>query len=264
MRVLLVGDIVGKGGRQAACHLIPSLRNEFNCCFCIANAENVAGGSGLTEKCVTSLLDHGVDVITAGDHVWGQRDFVGQIERFPNVLRPANFNKNQPGSGYGVYNIPIGGKIGIVNVIGQLFIGTLSNSPFAAVDEALAKIERQTKSIFVEIHAEATSEKCALGRYLDGRATAVWGTHTHVPTADGRVLPNGTAFITDIGMVGAAESIIGRDISAVLKRFTTGLPARLKVIDDDIVLNGAIVDFDANTGKATGIQRVERRTGMTL
>ncbi len=256
MKILLVGDIVGKGGRRAACKLIPRLRTELGCCYCIANGENVAGGAGLTAKCVEELKSNGVDTITTGDHIWDQKDFVNDVKRYPYVLRPANFSLQQPGRGYGIYNIPIGGTICVINVIGRVFIGRSSDNPFDAVDRILDEMNHRTKIIFVDFHGEATSEKIAMGRHLDGRVTAVFGTHTHVPTADSRVFPGGTAFQCDLGMVGSRQSIIGRDINSVVASFKTGMPARFKVIDKDIELNGAVVEFDPTTGRAKHIERV--------
>lgn len=261
MRILLVGDIVGKGGRKAVRQLVPQLRRELQCSFCIANGENCAGGAGLTEKGVLELKDSGVDVVTSGDHVWDQRDFVGQIAGLPFALRPANVYKGQPGRGFNIFPIPIGGNICVINLMGRVFLKAQSDCPFVEADRILAQVESRTKTIFVDFHAEATSEKIAMGRFLDGRVTAVWGTHTHVQTADERVLPKGTAFLCDLGMVGARESILGRDINAVVTKFSTGMPSRFKVVETGIEFNGAVVDFDPETGLATGIERVVRYFG---
>jgi len=258
MRALLIGDIVGKGGRHAVRQLLPALKKEFNLGFVIANAENSAGGAGLTEECAMELKGCGVDAITTGDHVWDQKEFSGQIGRLPFVLRPANFSARQPGAGSAVFKAQDGTEIAVIDVIGRVFVGTPSDCPFAACDRILAELGPRCKVIFVDIHAEATSEKQAIGRYLDGRVTAVFGTHTHVATADERILPGGTAFQCDLGMVGSRESILGRDIGAVLQRFSTGMPARFKVVDTDIMLNGAVVEFNPVTGKATKIERVLR------
>ncbi len=259
MRLLLIGDIVGKGGRMAVRHLVPALREEFGCSFCIANGENSAGGAGMTEKCVREILDAGVDVITTGDHVWDQKEFEHQIANYPAVLRPANFPPAQPGRGYGVFQSPDGTEIAVIDLIGRVFVNAQSDNPFTAADRILEDLkQRQVRNIFVDIHAEATSEKIAIGRYLEGRVTAVWGTHTHVQTADERVLPKGTAFICDLGMVGSQESILGRDIRAVIHRMSTGMPRRFKVVDTDVLLCGAVVEFDPTSGRATGIERIAR------
>lgn len=259
MRILLIGDVVGKGGRKAVRQLVPELRKEFNCAFCIANGENVAGGAGLTESTVLELKAGGVDVVTSGDHVWDQHDFAGQIDRLPFVLRPANLQPGQPGRGYGVYNIPIGGQVAVINVVGRVFVSQQSDCPFHAVERILEELRGKTPIIFVDIHAEATSEKIALARFLAGKVTAVFGTHTHVATADEQVLAGGTAYISDLGMVGARDSILGRDIQAVVSRFYTGMPSRFLVVDKGIELRGAVVEFDRESGRATSIERVTRQ-----
>jgi len=256
MKILLVGDIVGKGGQAAACRLVPKLRKEHHCCFCIANAENIAGGAGLTRAAVENLHNHDVDVVTAGDHVWDKTDYVGHIDGLPKALRPANLSARQPGRGYGIFKIPIGGTIAVINLLGHVFMRAQVTCPFATVDRILEEIGSRTTVIIVDMHAEATSEKIAMGRHLDGRVTAVFGTHTHVPTADARVLPEGTAYITDLGMVGSRESILGRDIKDVVHRFCTGLPTRLRVVEDDIELHGAVIELDVATGKALSIESV--------
>lgn len=256
MKILLVGDIVGKGGVRAASQLIGQLRQQYNCCFCIANGENAVKGAGLTQRTARELLGYGIDVMTTGDHVWDQREFISDIGSLPQVLRPANLNDRQPGRGYGVYKIPIGGTVAVINLIGRVFMKPEMSCPFAAVDKILQEVGSRTNTVFVDIHAEATSEKIAMGRYLDGRVTAVFGTHTHVQTADACVLPDGTAYVTDLGMVGSTESILGREIDDVLRRFTTGLPNRLRVVEDGIELRGAVVDFDPTTGLANGIETI--------
>ena len=208
MKILLVGDIVGKGGQAAVCRLVPKLRKEHHCCFCIANAENIAAGAGLTRAAVENLHNHDVDVVTAGDHVWAKTDYVGHIDGLPKALRPANLSARQPGRGYGIFKIPIGGTIAVINLLGHVFMRDQVTCPFATVDRILEEIGSRTTAIIVDMHAEATSEKIAMGRYLDGRVTAVFGTHTHVPTADARVLPEGTAYITDqIGRASCRERV---------------------------------------------------------
>jgi metallophosphoesterase (TIGR00282 family) len=258
MKILLIGDIVGKGARKAVCKLVPELRKEFNCCFCIANGENIAGGSGLTHKCVESLNHAGVDVVTSGDHIWRQKEFIQDIHRLPYVLRPANFHADQPGKGFGVFNIPIGGVICVISLLGRVFLQHHGDNPFTAVEQILGKVNHQAKIIFVDFHGEATSEKVAMGRFLDGRVTAVFGTHTHVQTADEQIFPGGTAYISDIGMVGGRDSIIGRDIGAVLKSFTVGMPSHYKVVEKNIMLHGAVVEFNPEDGTAIGIERIKR------
>jgi metallophosphoesterase (TIGR00282 family) len=257
MKILFVGDIVGKGGRQAVATLVPALRRELACDFCVANAENIAGGSGLTRRCLAELDAVGVDVFSSGDHVWDQREFPGEIDRIANVLRPANVSPNQPGRGYGVFTLANGASVGVVCLLGRTFMNGLADCPFQAADRIVAEVRPVTPFLVVDIHAEATSEKVALGRYLDGRVSAVLGTHTHVPTADECVLPGGTAFQCDVGMVGSRESVLGRDIEPVLRRFATGMPSRFTVADHHVRLHATLVTVDAQ-GRATAIERVVR------
>lgn len=258
MKILFIGDIVGKSGRQAVKQLTRGLMREYGCQFCIANGENMAGGGGFTRQCINELDDSGVDVFTSGDHIWDQKDFVNEIKTCSNVLRPANFALSQPGRGYGVFGTADGVSVGVVNLIGRTFIGAQSDCPFLAADRAIEALKSETKIIFVDFHAEATSEKIAMGRYLDGRVSAVIGTHTHVATADQQIFPKGTAFQCDAGMVGARESILGRDIEPVLHRFVTGMPARFTVQEKGMRLCGTVVTVDEETGRAVGIERVMR------
>lgn len=257
MKILFLGDIVGNGGRAAVKTFLPGLMDEYACDFCIVNAENSAGGSGLTARCVRELLDSGVHAITTGDHVWDQREFVGELPRLPQVLRPANGPAVQPGRGHAVFDAPGGGKVGVVCLLGRTFMGASADCPFAAADRVVKELREQTSTIIVDMHAEATSEKIAMGRFLDGRVSAVLGTHTHVPTADQQIFPGGTAFQCDVGMVGSRESILGRDIEPVLQRFTTGMPARFTVNNRQIRLHGTVVSV-GDDGRARGIQRVLR------
>lgn len=257
MKFIFIGDIVGKGGRQAVLSLVPELKKEFGASFVIANAENSAGGNGLTGK-IADELGKVVDVLTLGDHTWDQKDFAGEIASLSNVVRPANFIKKQPGCGWKVFRNPAGGDIAVINVIGRVFMKEFSDCPFAACDEILKQIPGTVKTVFVDIHAEATSEKIALGRYLDGRVTAVIGTHTHVQTADNKILPGGTAYLTDAGMTGAENSVLGRTVESVIAKFTTGMPTRLPVVEEGIRLDGAVVTYDHLTGKASDIQIFSR------
>jgi len=258
MNILFIGDIVGKGGRRAVRELVPGLRREYACSFCVANGENMAGGGGMTRRCLDGLREGEVDVFTGGDHMWDQSEFEHDILLFPNVLRPANVCSRQPGRGYGVFQSRMGVAVGVVSLMGRTFMHTNADCPFQAADRLLKELETRTSIVIVDFHAEATSEKIALGRYLDGRVSAVLGTHTHVSTADAQVFPGGTAFQCDVGMVGARESILGRAISPVLRRFSTGMPARFKVVESNIRLYGAVVSVDPATGRALGIQPVFR------
>lgn len=258
MRILFIGDIVGKGGRQAVRQLVRGLLQEYRCEFCIANGENMAGGGGFTKSCLQELEGSGVDVFTSGDHIWDRKEFPSEIESIGNVLRPANYSPSQPGRGHGVFEASNGVKVGVVSLVGRVFMAQPSDCPFAAADRILGELLPVTPVVVVDFHAEATSEKIAMGRYLSGRATAVLGTHTHVATADEQVFKGGTAFQCDVGMVGARESILGREIDPVLQRFVTGMPARFEVNDAGIRLHGTVVELDAATGRAVGIERVAR------
>ena len=258
MRLLFIGDVVGKGGRKAVAHFVPLLRAEYGCEFCIVNGENMAGGGGLTRRGLDELLTAGVDVVTTGDHVWDQKDFVEQIATCPGVLRPANLPPMQPGRGYAVFPTAAGVPILVMGLLGRVFMGHQADCPFRTADAILAECASQAKVIFVDIHAEATSEKIALGRHLDGRVSAVVGTHTHVPTADEQILTGGTAFQCDVGMVGARDSGLGRALQPVLRRFVTGMPGHFTVVETGIRLQGTLVDIDPATGRATAIQRLVR------
>jgi len=257
MKLLFIGDIVGKGGREAVATLVPELRRELGCDFCVANAENAAGGGGLTRRCLADLDSAGVDVFTSGDHVWDQREFVGEIAQIANVLRPANVYPGQPGRGYGLFPAPGDLTVGVLCLLGRTFMNGLTDCPFQAADRIVAELQRVTPFIVVDIHAEATSEKIALGRFLDGRVSAVLGTHTHVPTADECVFPGGTAFQCDVGMVGSRESVLGRDLAPVLQRFSTGMPARFTVADHHTRLHATVVTLNEH-GRATAVERVVR------
>ena len=260
MNLLFIGDIVGKGGRKAVKELVPELRRKYNCSFCIANGENMAAGSGISEKCILDI-EGVVDVITLGDHVWAQKGFDKNIDRWKNVLRPANVNPIQPGKGYDVFRVPAAGEIAVINLQGRVFMKETSLCPFMEVEKILKSLPAAIKCIFVDFHAEATSEKLAMGRFLDGRVTAVLGTHTHVQTADAEILPGRTAYLTDLGMVGGHESILGREIDNVLYKFSTGLPNRLEVVEKGLIrLDAAVISYDLKTGKATGIEPVSMKT----
>lgn len=260
MNILFIGDVVGKGGRKAVQELVPDLRREFNCSFCIANGENAAGGCGLTAKCVNSLATV-VDVITSGDHVWDQKSFEHEITQFPNVLRPANLSDLQPGNGFRVFRNPGGGEVAVINLLGKIFVRDSAYCPFETVEKILKEFPSNVNCIIVDFHAEATSEKLAMGHFLNGRVTAVVGTHTHVQTADATVRSAGTACLTDVGMTGGEESILGRDIDAVIRKFRTGMPVKLPVVESGIRLDAAVISYDLKTGRATDIQTFSRMAG---
>jgi len=257
MKILFIGDIVGKPGRDAACALVPLLRKEQGLDFVIANAENIAGGSGITQGTAKELLESKIDVLTSGDHIWKKKEIVELINSDNRILRPLNFPPGAPGSGWEIYKLDSGIKIAVVNLLGRVFMDPLE-CPFRQAMQAVEKISVETPIIIVDIHAEATSEKVAMGWYLDGKVSAVLGTHTHIQTADERLLLNGTAYITDVGMTGPYDSVIGRRIEDVLERFISAVPVRFEVASDNIKLCGAIVEIDQKTGKAMSIERVQR------
>jgi len=254
-RILFVADVVGHPGRDAVRALLPGLRKELRPNLTIVNGENAAGGFGLTAKIAAELKGAGADVITTGNHVWAQKEFAGELPNLERVLRPANYPPTAPGQGWCV--VDAGGHQALVmNLIGRIFLDSLDD-PFRAADAILAA-HPEAKIVFCDMHAEATSEKTAMGWYLDGRASAVVGTHTHVPTADGRVLPGGTAYITDVGMVGPRDGCIGMDKDVVIQRFLTGMPNRFVVASGTVTFNSVLVTINPSTGRAISIQRVDR------
>jgi len=248
--ILVVGDVVGRPGRRAVNTLLPRLRQQYGLDLVIANAENAAGGLGLTLATAKELLDAGVDVLTSGNHIWAQSEIIPYLDSEMPILRPLNYPPGVPGKGY-----LITGQTMVVNIIGRTFIGNF-DCPFRAMDKLLAELEPRPSVIIVDFHAEATSEKMAMGRYLDGRVSAVLGTHTHVGTIDAQLLPQGTAYVTDIGMAGPIDSVIGDDAEAVLRRFLTMMPHRLSVGSGRTIFSAVVVGVDENSGKATSIDRI--------
>lgn len=252
MRVLLVGDVVGKAGRRVVGALLPTMRKELSVDFVVANGENLAHGRGTTEATVKELVSAGVDVISGGNHTWAYPEFVPLLDSNLPVLRPANYPPGVPGKG--VWQSE---RLAIINLIGRTFMDALDD-PFRTVDTLLSELP-DGLPVLVDFHAEATSEKQALGWHLDGRVAAVVGTHTHVPTADARLLPQGTAYVTDLGMCGARDSVIGADADAVLTRFRTGLPTRLPPAEKGpAVLGAVLIKLDEDIGRARSIERVDR------
>lgn len=258
MKILFIGDIVGNPGRDIAARLVSVIRKESDIDFVIVNAENAAGGSGLTPNITSQLLSFGIDVLTSGDHVWKKREIFEIIDKETRLLRPVNFPEGASGRGYGVFTTVGAQKIGVINVLGRVFMQAL-DCPFRVTRQAVEELRKVTNVIIVDIHAEATSEKMALGWYLDGKVSAVLGTHTHVQTADERILPEGTAYITDVGMCGPFDSVIGRRIEDVIPRFITGMPLRFEVASANVQLHGVIVEIDGKTGRAQSIVRVQRK-----
>jgi len=255
LKILFIGDIVGRPGRHLVREMLPRLVDQYMIDLVIANGENAAAGFGLTVDVVSELFGLGVDVMTTGNHVWDKRDGLVCLDQEAALLRPANYPDDAPGHGYGVFKTPAGIPVAVINLEGRVFMGEL-DCPFRKADAILDKLGAGPKVIFVDFHAEATSEKGALAAYLDGRVSAVVGTHTHVQTADERVLPGGTAFMTDAGMTGARDSVIGIRKELSIQRFMTQMPVRYEIAKKEPVLCGAIVDIDETTGKAHAIERV--------
>ena len=255
LKILFVADVVGHPGRDAVKAILPGLKKEIRPDLTVLNGENAAGGFGLTAKIAAELKGSGADVITSGNHVFAQKEFVGELPGLENVLRPANYPPPAPGQGWCV--VEAGGhQVLVMNLIGRIFLESLDD-PFRAADTILAA-HPDVKVVFCDMHAEATSEKTAMGWYLDGRASAVVGTHTHIPTADARVLPGGTAYVTDVGMVGPRDSCIGMDKDVVIQRFLSGVPNRFVVASGPVTFNSVLVNIDGSTGRATSIQRIDR------
>ena len=259
LNILIIGDIVGRPGRMAVRELVPQLKEKEKLHFCIANAENAAGGSGITAKIADELLACGLDVLTSGDHIWKQKDIVDYINNTTALLRPANYPPEAAGNGYGIFPIKINQdiKIAVINLQGRVFMQPNSDCPFHAVNNILANISKQTGIIIVDLHCEATSEKVAMGWHLDGQVSCLFGSHTHIQTADETILPQGTGYITDVGMCGPYDSVIGRRTDRVLSAFITGMPAPFDVAKNDIRLSGIIVTIDSKTGKAIRIKRIQ-------
>ena len=255
VKILAIGDIVGRPGRTVVREKLARLITERKIDFVVANGENCAAGSGIIPKHVEELTSSGVDVITTGDHIWKRAQVVPLMQTGVPLLRPANYPAEAAGRGWGVFTSRSGLPVGVVNLAGRVYMGP-ADCPFHAADAAVSELAEKTRLIIVDMHAEATSEKGAMGWYLDGRVTAVLGTHTHVPTADERLLPSGTAYITDLGMTGPYRSVLGRDVRKVLHRFTTGMYAHFDVATDDVRLCGALVEADPETGRALSIERI--------
>lgn len=258
MKILFIGDIVGSPGRKAIKELLPLIKDKEKVDFVIANGENAAGGSGLTPEITKELFSYGLDVITSGDHIWKKKEIVEVLDEEERLLRPANYPEGVPGRGWGVYSVKGKHKIGVVNLVGRVFMESVE-CPFRVSRGIVEEIRAKTPIIVIDMHAEATSEKIALVWYLDGIVSAVLGTHTHVQTADERIYPKGTAFISDVGMTGPHDSVIGRKVEQILTRFITQLPTRFEMAEENVQLNGVVVTIDENTGKAKEIKRVREK-----
>ena len=255
MKILFIGDVVGEPGRRAVKTLVPLLRIQHELDAVIANGENSAGGSGITPRTADEIFSAGVDAITSGDHLWDQKEVTLLLEREPRFLRPLNYPPKTIGHGSHVFELGGRPSFAVMNVQGRVFMQALDN-PFTTAQAEVERLRARTPIILVDIHAEATSEKIALGRLLDGKVSAVIGTHTHVQTADEQIFPGGTAFLCDAGFTGPHESVLGRAIEPVVKRFVTLTPQRFEVASERVLLQGAILDIDDNTGRARSIRRI--------
>ena len=258
VRVLMLGDVVGKPGRRALSQHLPELLDEHRPDIVIANGENLAGGLGITKDSALPLFAAGVDVITLGNHVWAQKEAEGFVAEESRIIRPANLPPGLPGRGAGVFLAKNGCKVGVINLLGRTFMLPVDD-PFRAADALIDEISSDTPVIVVDMHAEATSEKGAVGWYLDGRVSAVIGTHTHIPTCDERILPKGTAFITDIGMVGPRDSILGMEVETVVENFRMAMRHRFEVAGGPAVVCGVILEAEDETGRAASISRIQIR-----
>ena len=254
LKILAVGDIVGENGVKKLKEELPKIRQKNSIDFCIVNGENAAGGMGITTKIFNEMLNLKVDVITMGNHTWGKKDIFSFIDH-PQIIRPANYSAGVVGKGMGIYNCK-GKKIAVINLIGRTDMNVLSENPFLVAKDLVDKVKNNVDIIMVDFHAEATAEKIAMGYFLDGKVTAVYGTHTHVQTADENILENGTAYITDIGMTGPYKSVIGMDADASIKRFVTSLPERYKLAEGKCKLNGCIFDINDETCRVEQITRL--------
>ncbi|MEQ8763461.1 MAG: TIGR00282 family metallophosphoesterase [Planctomycetota bacterium] len=254
-KVLALGDVVGGPGRRVLRECLPAYLRDHGIHFCIANAENAAGGSGLTKRCWEQIRESGVDFVTLGDHTWRKAEVIPLLEREERLVRPANYSAAAVGKGWAVVPTDAGIKVGVLNLLGRVFMQPV-DCPFAAAEKAVAEIRRRTNVIIVDFHAEATSEKYALGHFLDGQVSAVFGTHTHVQTADEQILPKGTGYITDVGMTGPHHSILGRKIEPVLHKFVTQMHAPFDVAENDARICGSCFTIDTETGLALEVERV--------
>jgi metallophosphoesterase (TIGR00282 family) len=254
VKVLAVGDIVGEAGVRKLKGILPDLKKSDEIDFVVTNGENAAGGMGLLERNFKDLLEAGTDVVTMGNHTWGKKDIFKFIDH-SQLLRPANYPKGVVGKGLGIYECK-GKKIAVMNLMGRVDLNILTENPFVMAKEMVDELQGKVDMIFIDFHAEATAEKIAMGRFLDGKITALWGTHTHVQTADEQILPNGTAYITDLGMTGPKDSVIGMDISASLKRFETTLPEKYKLAEGECILNAVEFEIDDETNKVTEVKRI--------
>jgi 2',3'-cyclic-nucleotide 2'-phosphodiesterase len=260
VNILFIGDIVGKPGRQAVSRELHRLVDRYNVDVVIANGENASGGFGITAESAKELFACGIHLFTSGNHIWDKKEALEYLQKEERIIRPANYPDGTPGKGSAIVTTPGGTKVGVINLEGRVFMNSLE-CPFRTADREIAALSESTKVIIVDFHAEATSEKTSLGWYLDGRVSAVVGTHTHVQTADERLLTEGTAYITDVGMTGSFDSVIGVRKDEPIRKFLTQLPSKFEVAKKDLRLNGVVLTIDDASGKALGIERVNIACG---
>jgi metallophosphoesterase (TIGR00282 family) len=261
VNILFIGDINGRPGRDAVNALLPGIIRDKEIDYVIANGENSAAGFGITAEVFNNLISMGIDCVTTGNHIWDKRDIIGYIDMEPRLLRPNNLPPGNPGKGYGIFPVTRNGKnikIGVLNLVGRIFMNPV-DCPFRSAEAAIAEIKKETKIIFVDMHAEATSEKQALAFFLDGRVSAVLGTHTHVQTADERILNYGTGYLTDAGMTGPMDSVIGVEKEIVIQKFLTSMPVRFEIAKNEVYFCGAALSIDETTGKTTKIERIYQK-----
>lgn len=256
MKVLFIGDIVGKTGRNATKSLLPAIVNRYKIDLVIANGENAAGGFGITDKIASEIFSHGVHIITTGNHVWDKKEFIPQISKEDRVLRPINYPPGVPGYGSLLYSLHSGIKVGVINISGRVFMSHI-DCPFRTGKDEVEKLRSTTKMIIIDFHAEATSEKIAFGYYMDGKVSAVIGTHTHVQTADEKILSGGTAYITDVGMTGPYDSVIGIEKEQIIERFLTNMPMRFETAKGEGIFSAVVIEIDEETGKSSALQRLQ-------
>lgn len=256
-KVLFIGDVIGRPGRVTVGKILPELKEKYRPQLVIANGENLAGGLGLTQGTAEELFSYGVDLLTTGNHIWDKKESLEYIDQEQRVLRPANYPQGAPGRGYTVVELGGSPPAAVLNLLGRVFMTPLDN-PFTAANRIISELRDEANIIILDFHAEATSEKIAMGWYLDGQVSAVIGTHTHVQSADERILPNHTAYITDVGMTGPIDSVIGMDKDIVIRKFLTQMPARFEVPRGDVMVCAVIVDIDPLTGRAMSIERLQR------
>jgi len=254
LKVLMIGDIVGQPGRKALKGILEKTIREYGIDFVIANGENAAGGNGLTYAVAQELFDYGINVITMGNHTWDKREILSFIDSDNRILRPLNYPSGTPGKGWGIYELTNGEKIGVINILGRVFMNSYPDCPFKTVQEIIHIMNKETINIIIDFHGEATSEKNAFGFFVDGLVSAVFGTHTHVQTNDAKILPQGTAYITDVGMCGPLNSVLGLDPEIIIERFTTQMPVKHKLADGPLQFNATLVEINEINGMTKDIK----------